>query len=228
MKTFKIFILLTIFSFSETYISNSIIINSTINDGNFQNNSSAVLSSKNIPTSFFNKIEIDSPADITINQAQKREVVLEMESSLMNKVKIYVQKETLFIRTRGNFNSNTGIKISINNPRLSSLIVNGASTIRINGYNEKKFSLVVDGSSDIYFSSGNFNNFSINADGSFDINLLNVNIKKTKIRAGGAGDIQVNVSDYLNVELEGSVDVKYLGSPKIKKIINNVSDLTRI
>ena len=229
MKTFTFFILLTLFSFSETIISNSIIINSTINDKNFNHKKiSTNISSKNIPISSFDKIDIDTPADVTINYAKRREVVLEMESNLMERVKIYVKKDTLFIRTEGSFQSTTGIKIIINNPNLKSLIIDGASTININGYNEERFSLLLDGSSDIYFGSGSFDNFSIDAEGSYDINLLKVTIKKTKIRADGAGDIQVNVSDTLNVELEGSVEVKYLGNPKIKKTVKDVSELTPI
>ena len=229
MKTFNFFILLTLFSFSETIISNSIIINSTINNENFNHKqSSANISSKKIPISPFDKIDIDTSADVTIHYAKRREVILEMESNLMNKVKIYVKKDILFIRTEGSFQSTTGIKIFINNPNLKSLIVNGASTIKINGYNEERFSLILEGSSDIYFGSGSFNNFSIDAEGSYDINLLKVHIKKTNIKADGAGDIQVNISDALNVDLEGSVEVKYRGNPKIKKTLKDVSELTPI
>ena len=228
MKTFNFFILLTLSSFSETYISNSVILNSTINDKDFNNKSTSIKTSKNIPISPFNKIEIDTPADVTINYDNRREVTLDMESKLIDKIKIYVKEETLFIRTEGSFNSQTGIKITINNPRLNSLIVDGASTVNIDGYNEENFSLKVDGSSDIYFGSGSFNNFSIDADGSYDINLLKVDIEKAKIRADGTGDIKVKANSYLNVNLDGNVEVKYLGNPKIKKRVKDISDLTHI
>lgn len=204
MRILHLFMLFTLFSFSETYVSKSII------------------------TSSFNKIDIDAPIDISINRADEREVSLQAEKNLITKIKIYVRGDTLFIRTKGSFRSKKGIKVTINNPHLIDCIVDGAATIKINGYSEDSFSLVVDGSSDIYFGLGSFNNFFLKADGSYTINLLGVDIKNAKIRAEGSGNIKVNVSNYLDIDLEGSVDAKYSGHPKIKKDIEDVSELTHI
>jgi len=228
MKFLHILLLFTISSFAETYISGSVINNSVIGDNNFKNRGSGVIVSKNISTSSFNKIDIDIPAKIDINRAEERNILLKTDNNLINKIKVYVKGTTLFIRTKGSFQSTKDITIVINNPNLKSLIVDGASTINIDGYKEKSISIIVDGSTDIYFKSGNFNTLSLKADGSYDINLLNIEIKNAKIRAEGAGDIKVNVSNYLDIDLEGSVDVKYSGNPKLKKRVKDVADLTHI
>lgn len=227
MKILPIIMLFTLSSFAETYISGSIITNSVINDGNFNNRASGTIISKDIVTSSFNKIDIDIPADVTINRENSRKISIKTDDNVMDKVKIYVKKDTLFIRTKGSFSS-TGINLTINNPHLTALTIDGASTINLQGFNERYFTLTIDGSSDVSFHRGNFDTFSIQADGSYDVNLLKVDIKNAKVKAEGAGEIKIKVSNYLDIDLIDTVEVKYLGNPKIKKSIKDVSDLIKI
>lgn len=184
--------------------------------------------SKRITTDFFNKIDINIPADVIVNKKSKKRVLLETDSRTIKKIKIYTKGKTLYIRAKSSFKSTKGITITISNPHLIALIIDGSSTISVNGYSEDRFSLLLDGASDVSFSRGGFNNFLLKADGSFDINLLNIKIKNAKIRADGAGDIKINVNKHLDIKLKGSVDTKVLGHPKIKKEIKDVSELTHI
>ena len=228
MKILPILMLFTISSFAQTYISGSVITNSVINDGGVSHKGSGVITSKNITTSSFNKIDIDIPANVTIDRADKKKISVKTDKNIIEKIKIYVKQNTLFIRTKGSFQSSKGIDIILTNPHLNRLTIDGASTIKLNGFNEEKFTLTLDGASDVSFHNGNFDNFSIKADGSYGVDLTNVNIKEAKVKAEGSGDIKLNVSNYLQVDLKDTVEVKYLGHPKIKKSIKDVSELIHI
>ena len=228
MKILPILMLFAISSFAETYISGSVITNSVINDGGADHKGSGVITSKNITALSFNKIDIDIPADVTIDRADSQKISIKTDKNIIEKIKIYVKQNTLFIRAKGSFQSSRGINITLSNPHLNRLTIDGASTIKLNGFNEKSFTLTLDGASDVSFHNGNFDNFFIKADGSYGVDLENVNIKKAKIKAEGSGDIKVNVSNYLQVDLKDTVEVKYLGHPKIKKSIKDVSELIHI
>jgi len=215
--------------FSETYISGSIISNSVISDGNMGEKGSGVVISKTIiPKTSFNKIHIDTVANIEIRHSSTNSIVVNTDDNLINKVSIYTKNSTLFIKIKGSINPSKGLFITVGSQYLKSLIVDGVSDITVSGYSLDSLSLNIDGASDILFNSNNINKLYINADGSYDVNLLNSKIKEAYIKADGSGDIKINISKYMDVSVVGTAEVKYIGNPKIKKYIDGVADLTQI
>jgi hypothetical protein len=141
-----------------------------------------------------------------------------------------VKNGILFIKLKGNLNPSKRltIKINTNSFSLKKLIIDGASDVSIHNLVLNKFILDVDGASDIVFNSCKINNLYINSDGSYDIDILRNKIINAYINASGSGDIKINVLKYMNVKIDGTVDIKYSGNPKIKKYIDGVGDLIHI
>jgi len=204
--------------YSETYISGSII-----------NKGSGLITSKTIiPKTLFNKINIDTAADILIKHSSKNSIVVKTDDNLIDKVSVYVKNSTLFIKMNDSVNPSRGFIITISSQFLKSLTVNGVSDITVVNYSLDSLSLNIDGASDILFNSNNINKLYINADGSYDINLLNSKVKNAYIKADGSGDIKINISKYMDVSVVGTAEIKYIGNPKIKKYIDGVANLTQI
>jgi len=224
MKSLFAILICTLPMFSETYISGSV-----ISDGNMAEKGSGIVISKTIiPKTSFNKINIDTAADIVIKHSSTNGIVVKTDDNLIDKVSVYVKNSTLFIKMKGSINPSRGFIITINSQYLKSLTVDGASDITVDNYSLDSLSLNIDGASDILFNSNNINKLSINADGSYDINLLNSKVKNAYIKADGSGDIKINISKYMDVSVVGTAEVKYIGNPKIKKFIDGVADLTQI
>jgi len=229
MKSLFAILICTLPMLSETYISGSIISNSIISDGNMGEKGSGVIISKTvIPKTSFHKIHIDTVADIVIKHSSKNSIVVKTDDNLIDKVSIYVKNSTLFVKIKGSITPTKGLIITIGSQYLNSLTVDGASDITVVDYSLESLSLDIDGASDILFNSNNINKLSIDADGSYDINLLNSKVKDAYIKADGSGDIKINVSNYMDVSIVGTAEVKYIGNPKIKKFIDGVADLTQI
>ncbi len=228
MKNLYTILALTLSLFSETNFSSNIISNSIITDGTQGTRGSATVGTKTIQTEIFNKIYIDIPATLIIREASKRDVSLKTDNNLLKSIDFDVKKETLFIKAKESFISRSGITITILNPHLRSLMTDGAVDINIKGYKENEFDLVVDGTGDFIFSSGEFEKLSIKADGSYDINLVETKVDEATIVAKGSGDIKIDVENYLNVDLEDTVEVRYGGNPKIKKQVSDIADLIHI
>ena len=229
MKSLLAILICTLPMFSETYISGSVISNSVIIDGNKAEKGSGVVISKTIiPKTPFNKINIDSAADIVIKYSSKNSIVVKTDDNLIDKVSAYVRNSTLFIKMKGSVNPSRGVFVTISSQYLKSLIVDGAGDIIVRDYSLDSLSLNIDGASDILFNSNNINKLFINADGSYDINLLKSKVKDAYIKADGSGNIKINVSNYMDVSVVGTAEVKYIGNPKIKKFIDGVADLIQI
>ena len=229
MKILSLFLTCTLSMFAETYISSSIISNSIITGDSSREKGSGISATKNITlSSSFNKINIDIPANLTVNKKTKTSIALTTDDNLLDAIRFNVQNSTLFIQAKGGLHSSSGINIHINNPHLIALNIDGASDINIKGFYEKNFNLLVDGASDVSFSVGKIGNLSLKADGSYDINLIQLDIQRAKIRAEGAGNINIKVTDYLDVKLEDTVEMHYRGNPKIKKQIKDIAELTPI
>ncbi|MCH9739257.1 MAG: DUF2807 domain-containing protein [Epsilonproteobacteria bacterium] len=229
MKILFTILTCTLSLFAETYISGSIISNSVITDGNTVEKGSGKVVEKNItPDKPFNKITIDTAANITINNSSKNNISLKTDDNLIDNVLLDIKNNTLFIKTKGSVNPTKGLNITVNSKHLNHLSIDGAADVRVQGYRENSFSLFVDGACNVTFTSGTIQKLSIEADGSYDINLLKLNVKNAYIKAEGSGDIKLQVSDYLDVYLEDTVEVEYSGNPTIKKHIDDVADLTHI
>ena len=223
MKRYFSLCLLMLFAYGENYnfISGSTIINSSIG-GNQSVNKTAVVTKKIIPKGSFNQITVHGAINLTINHKSKDSFIIETNREFIKSVSFNINHSNLDIRIVKNIINPTKLNIIVNAKLLNSLKADGASTINVNRFRENEFKLFVDGASTVTFNNGEFNRFFINSNGSYTIDLLRSKIKNAYIDADGTGDIKLNVSNYLKVKLDGTVDVKYHGHPKISKEIRSI------
>jgi len=224
MKKYFGFCFLALFAYGQDYnfISGSTIINSRVGGSYSSTSKTEVVRKKIIPKDTFNQITVHGAFTLTINHKLKDSFIVETNKEFIKNISFNINSSNLDIKTVKNIINPTKLNIIINARLLKSLKIDGASTINVNGFREKGFKLFVDGASTVIFNNGEFNNFFINSNGSYTIDLLKSKIKNAYIDADGSGDIKLNVSNYLKVKLDGTVDVKYHGHPKISKDIRSI------
>ncbi|MCK4442524.1 MAG: DUF2807 domain-containing protein [Sulfurovaceae bacterium] len=222
MKKYFTLCVIVFFAYGQDYsfISGSTIINSNIGEAHFAK--TKVVKDKTIPKENFNQITVSGAFQITVNSKLENSFILETNKEFIKNISFNINNSNLDIKMVENIINPIKLNITINAKSLNTLKVNGASTIIVNNFRKDEFKLSVDGASTVIFNNGVFNNFFINSDGSYDINLLKSKIKNANIDADGSGIIKLNVIDYLKAKLDGTVDVKYHGNPKIKKDIKSI------
>ncbi|HHB95073.1 MAG TPA: hypothetical protein ENK88_08010 [Campylobacterales bacterium] len=222
MKKYFSLCLLTLFAYGQDYnfISGSTIINSNI--GESHSTKTKVVKDKIIPKEDFNQITVNGAFHLTIKHGLENSFIIETNKEFIKNIAFNIKNSNLDIKMVKNIINPTKLNITINAKLLDTLKVNGASTITVNNFIKDDFKLFVDGASTVIFNNGVFNNFFINSDGSYEINLLKSKIKNANIDADGSGTIKLNVTDYLKVKLDGTVDIKYHGHPKIKKDMKSI------
>jgi len=223
MKRYFSFCFLTLFAYGQDYnfISGSTIINSSVG-GSHSTSKTEVVTKKIIPKDTFNQITINGAFNLTINNKLKDSFIIETNKEFIKNISFNINSSNLDIRIVKNIINPTKLNIVVNAKLLNSLKIDGASTINVNGFKENEFKLFIDGASTVIFNNGEFNKFFINSNGSYTIDLLKSKTKNAYIDADGSGDIKLSVTDYLKVKLDGTVDVKYHGHPKISKDIKSI------
>ncbi len=209
MRGLFLMLIYSVSMFAETYISDSVITNSTISGNNMIKKGSGILIDKRVnPQKSFNKISLDTVGNVTINYSSKNSVSIRTDDNLINNILVYVKNRTLFIEIKGSVNPTKGIEISINSRLLDKLIVKGTSDIVIKDYQLDNFLCQIDGVS--------------------NVNMLDSTIKNADIRVDGTGTIKVNATQKLKISIDGTAEVRYRGNPKIEKDIDGVADLIHI
>lgn len=185
----------------------------------------------------FKNLSLNVPAKILIIQDSSSKVEIEIDDNLLNAIYVGVENETL------NISSERGLcprklEISVISPFLNSIEVNGSSDIIAQTpIHTNDFAIKINGSGDIQIDSIKAQSVNIKINGSGDIRLggvtdtfvaiingsgdlfaLNLAAKNVDVKANGAGDVYVNSLEKLNVNINGSGDLYYIGEPSVSDI----------
>ncbi|HAD83210.1 TPA: hypothetical protein DCG35_12265 [Candidatus Edwardsbacteria bacterium] len=198
----------------------------------------------------FDKIQVNGAYDLYITQDKEYSLRIEAEPEVLENILTEVKDGLLVVSDRkpririGLFKSKAR-KIHLTLPELKELCINGAADVA--GQNRIKtgnFSLMVNGAGDVELEleagdvaatingagdiklKGTAENFDISIDGAGDISASDLASRKASVRISGAGDCRVNASQELTVNIAGSGDVGYQGSPKV--VTKNVSGVGRV
>jgi len=212
-------------NFSLNIISNSVIIGSS--SGGSASGSDQVVT-QHIKREPFRRIRVEMPVKLRVIQSTQSDIELRAPSHLVSKIALNVKGETLVIHPKESFSTQRAITITIANPHLEGLMVDGVGEINIEGYHEDEMSVEVSGVANVLFRSGRIHKLSLKAEGSYEVQFLGVSIDDATIIAEGTGDVTVDSARRLTVDLKGTVEVKYGGDPIIKKQVNDLANLTHI
>jgi len=85
----------------------------------------------------------------------------------------------------------------------------------------------VSGAGDIYLE-GNSNSANYSISGSGTIDSYQFEAKEGEVKISGAGKAKVNIIDYLKINISGSGDVYYLGSPNVSQNISGSGSIFKL
>lgn len=251
MRILSLLFISTLHLSSETYISNSIITNSTIEAKNNSNISHSIISNSKIENSTigisvnttpsqmkskkstihknFSQINLNVPAKFMINNRHhKKSIEIKIEEQFIDSINFYVKNNQLYVNSSKDIVSSQPITITINNTDdLNALSSSAATQIKINELNGRYFNLNLTGISNIKCNKGKLEELIINSKGNHKIDFKKVSTNKATIKAKGIGKIKLKVNDFIDATLSGIVKVYYSGNPKVKKSLDNLSRLKK-
>ncbi len=193
----------------------------------------------------FDKIFLDMPAEVRLSQGNEQKITISAQKEILAILKQNVVDNTWHIGLESGSYSFKKVYIYITLPSISEIYndgsgdiltdvaftnlenlkisVDGAGDIHFNG-TPKHVDLLIDASGDILLKGGT-NTIDAVIDGSGSLSAFDFSVQNATIKVTASGDGELQVSNNLDVMINGSGDVFYKGDPTIISEVNSTGNL---
>jgi len=178
----------------------------------------------------FDEISVECSADVQIRYGKTQKVEVQGQNNIIDQLTTTVSSGRWEIDFEKSVCYLKDFTIYITVPSMEMIKINGSGdvsgnstfkqedfTISINGSGNVKFDVEaqdveveIDGSGDVSLA-GKTKSLDIEIDGSGDVSAYDLEVTNCSIDVNGSGDSEVNVSEYLHANINGSGDVDYKG-----------------
>ncbi|WP_337044938.1 head GIN domain-containing protein [Emticicia sp. 17c] len=190
--------------------------------------------------SYFNRIEVNLPAEVILRQGPAKDIEIEAESNIIPRIITRISGNTLILDNNGGWYTNKKIKIWIQTPDIYSIDVSSSGkVISDNKIYGKSIDLRLSGSglidvaidmkndvaadlsgSGLIFIEGDTHNAIYTMSGSGKIESFGLRVDNTDVDINGSGRCETTTYNNLDVYISGSGSVWFKGSPRISHRIS--------
>jgi hypothetical protein len=213
---------------------------------------SGVVVSENRQLEDFSSIEINYPAEVTVQQGTTTSVKVEAEDNLLPQLVMRTSGDTLYIENSQRdwgrrVNPTRPVRITMTVKDLQRVDFPSAGTLRVGKFQTDRLEVSISGAGTIDLANLTARSLSIDLSGAGSItasgsaDTLNVDIsglgsfqggdlasQTADITISGAGSATAWVKSNLNVDISGTGSVKYYGSPNIQRQVSGLGNVTSL
>jgi hypothetical protein len=180
----------------------------------------------------FSRLAVSESVDVRVVPGDGREVRVYAGEKVLDRVVTESSGGvlTIDIRDRGIVIGEDPLgdaAVEVQASALEGVDVEGAGDVVLDGIDADEFELRLQGAGDID-ASGTVDRLTASIEGAGDADLLDLRARIARIEVQGAGDADLNVSEQLDVSVEGAADVAYTGNPRVTSDISGAGDIRRI
>lgn len=181
----------------------------------------------------FDAIDISGGYEIHIAQTGESSLRIEADENLHQYIETYVENGTLYVSSERRIARSKELDLYLTVDQLKSIESSGATEIASRGVIkgdklDLDFSGAVEADLELDqqrvtgdFSGaaeldlrGKADEVSIDASGAVEVNALELETRRFSLDVSGAGEFELFVTEELNIEASGAVEVKYKGNPQ--------------
>lgn len=176
----------------------------------------------------FTAVTLQGQGNVIIEQTGRESLRITADDNFLPYLETVVRGGTLFIRTTENvvFTRPTQLKFHITAAALDAVELAGAGSFAISDLDTDRWRVTLPGSGSITVS-GQAREQSVDMDGAGSYHAENLASEKATVESSGAGTAVVQVSDILDVTINGLGNVEYIGDPQVTQEINGVGSVRR-
>lgn len=116
------------------------------------------------------------------------------------------------------------VRIEVAASALEGVAVHGASDVTLTDLEGDAIELDIGGASDVT-AAGSVDRLTATIDGASDADLGELAARTARVSVNGAADAELNVSEELDVEIDGAADVRYRGHPRVRSDVQGAGEL---
>ncbi|MBV6394744.1 MAG: hypothetical protein HFACDABA_00311 [Anaerolineales bacterium] len=200
----------------------------------------------------FDKIDIDYPADVVIQQGASESLMIEADENLLPQLVSEVRDGTLHIENREhNFkkrvNPSQIVRITITVRELREVDFSTAGELTLTGLKGKALSVFLSGAGNVtlnnlelekltaslsgageFTTSGSASELSLTISGFGSFNSPNLKTETADIQISGAGSATLRVEKTLDASISGAGSVNYYGSPSVTRAVSGAGSVKQV
>jgi len=175
--------------------------------------------SENRDVSGFDKVTLSGSGDLVIEQGDTESLTIEAKANTMQYIETTVSNGTLSISIpdkEGKPLLLGGVKYYLKVKDLSEIATFGDGDISSSDFVTDKIVIIISGSGTITLA-GEAKSQEIKIDGSGKYSARDFKTGECTVKVNGSGSANVNVTDELDITINGNGDVKYTGDPSVQR-----------
>lgn len=172
----------------------------------------------------FDRIGSSGSADVIVTVGSPQSVTVKADDNVVPLIETIVENGRLKIESKGSYDSDSGVTVTITVPSLKGAALSGSGDISVTGVEGASFDAALSGSGDITVV-GKAEKVSVSVAGSGDVHLYQLASRRAEVSIAGSGDVEVNAADALSASIAGSGDVTYRGRPAVKRSVAGSGDV---
>jgi hypothetical protein len=181
---------------------------------------------REIPT--FTSVVIEGSTDLEIVAGDSNQkVVVEGDSNLLSNIITEVNNGVLTIRAEKGYHSKNALIVKANVASLSKMEIQGSSDITAKNLKNADTEIEIAGSGNITVD-GVTQNLKVYVAGSGDVSAEKLTANNANLQIDGSGNVSAHCSNDLDIEINGSGDISYIGNPKnVRSTVNGSGEVVK-
>jgi len=201
----------------------------------------------------FSTVSLSLAADLYVSQEAGYKVEIVAPEAILEKLDVYVDGQTLKIKTTGLKSINwrdDEVKIYVSLPTIKGLhlsgsgdiiaqtaikaedlkiSISGSGDVKIGSLTAQNLDLAISGSGDMELSGpGTISQVDVAVSGSGDIDLSELQANDVNVAISGSGDIKLWANENLRGKVSGSGDIYYKGRPRFDVKVSGSGSVTSL
>lgn len=173
----------------------------------------------------FDGFTIGGNFEVLLSQGPEQRVFVTAPPDILDVIDTRVRQGHWIIDYNASVRNAGKIIIEIVLPDIREIIIDGSGDVIAQNYLElDHIDILIDGSGDIELF-GETNTQDITIDGSGDVHNFDLLTFETRVFVDGSGDTEVSVEDILDVRIEGSGNVAFVGFPDLILDLNGSGEV---
>lgn len=177
----------------------------------------------------FTKVKINGSAEVEIIQSNTQKLSITGYGNLLAIYESQVNNGELSLGYKSRYNiKNDNIKIRIEVADIRSVYLNGSGDIIITNFMQGvELASTINGSGRVRVQNSSFTKMAYHINGSGSMYGAGIAAQQAEVSIHGSGHIELNCSQHLKVNIEGSGTVDYYGNPATTDISIHGSGIAR-
>jgi hypothetical protein len=198
-----------------------------IGDSEVISGSGAVVT-ENREVSGFTAVTLQGFGQVIIDQTGSETLSITADDNFLPYLETEVRGDTLFIRATDNivFTDVTEMTFHVTAAALDTIKLEGAGSMTVHDLDTDDWQVMLPGAGSITVS-GRAAKQTVEMSGAGSYHAENLESEDATIKSSGAGSAVVQVSDTLDVTIDGLGSVQYIGDPTVTQEINGVGSVSQ-